>query len=911
MKGSILGISLLLNIALSAYADSMECEHVRKEVEHISKLAEEQKHGEVKELAFEYLERQEECLSSNPKLLHDVFTSILSIHQGVEIEPSVVENILELATANVPNLVEDRLVAEVNIKAYEISFLIDSNKLEKAENAALNLIELHGDNPALIEPIDAVHMELSKVYIFQRKLNSAQKHVLKAIELHLSSGSEDDISLGWNYNALGAIYFYQGKYGLAEDAFLKTISTWTRKELTNHSDIADIYLNLSFVAKKFESDDRIKSTKYLEQAIDVLESDAQTAKSRLARIHIELAENYKAIKEDKKAEPHFKAFGRLYNFSTAKLTDMSGHASYINYLFERGQIDLAFGWFSEFELIVSNNDLPEYVIFSSIDAIIKHLAENEKIDEASTWMSIRTNKLVNYLRTLSDDRKQAIDFLKGPGTKYFIKLLSELTLRKLEKPESYTKEDALNTFIQMSSLVMQPETLFSLQTGIESQKDDEARAVNLLLSKKSRLFSRVSVGNLSISELSKLNAQIGQINQQLLVYSNDLSPQSLLNNPPSLNSLQSIISDDSSIFQFVTSLNDNMAVLHITKDDATYQQLSTVDSNVLNELTKELSQSIGQEDVAFAFELPEYKYDLAHELTTLIFEGVTPRKNLIIIASDNLVQLPFESLIVDYELTPNGQKQPVFLIDVHTLQYSPSLSLVKDFEDGSGFESVAIGAPLLAKETNPIRSSQHLTLSNSLEDNVELVKSLGYLANARQELESFNNLLPNSQVLIGSDATKKQAMSVLKGRKKIVAFSTHAITASRPGFPAISSLVLTPDTSVDDGLLSSEEIESLGLTADLVVLAACDTAMSDDGITYDMSGLAASFLKAGSKRVLVTTRSVGDEATFILITEFYRNLSSGYAAALQKGIDKLKKDQRYKHPFFWGAFRLVGVPDIE
>lgn len=86
-----------------------------------------------------------------------------------------------------------------------------------------------------------------------------------------------------------------------------------------------------------------------------------------------------------------------------------------------------------------------------------------------------------------------------------------------------------------------------------------------------------------------------------------------------------------------------------------------------------------------------------------------------------------------------------------------------------------------------------------------------------------------------------------------------------------------------------------------------DTAMSDEGNSYDMSGLASSFLKSGSKKALVTTRNVSDEAIYILMTKLYKNQPLGYALSLKKGIEKLKQDHRYKHPYFWGAFRLVGV----
>lgn len=112
----------------------------------------------------------------------------------------------------------------------------------------------------------------------------------------------------------------------------------------------------------------------------------------------------------------------------------------------------------------------------------------------------------------------------------------------------------------------------------------------------------------------------------------------------------------------------------------------------------------------------------------------------------------------------------------------------------------------------------------------------------------------------------------------------------------------------DDGILTALEVASLDLIGlDLVVLSACQTAqgdLGDDGVL----GLQRGFKKAGANSILMSLWKVDDEATQILMTQFYKNLVSGQSKrqSLQSAQKYLREyNAEYDKPEYWAAFILL------
>jgi CHAT domain-containing protein/tetratricopeptide (TPR) repeat protein len=113
-----------------------------------------------------------------------------------------------------------------------------------------------------------------------------------------------------------------------------------------------------------------------------------------------------------------------------------------------------------------------------------------------------------------------------------------------------------------------------------------------------------------------------------------------------------------------------------------------------------------------------------------------------------------------------------------------------------------------------------------------------------------------------------------------------------------------------DGILTAWEIMEMELdSTELVVLSACETGLGDVLNSEGVSGLRRAFHLAGAERVLLSLWEVDDQATQLLMREFYANWLSGMELdrALAEAKRTLMRSDEYSHPRYWAAFILSGI----
>lgn len=115
--------------------------------------------------------------------------------------------------------------------------------------------------------------------------------------------------------------------------------------------------------------------------------------------------------------------------------------------------------------------------------------------------------------------------------------------------------------------------------------------------------------------------------------------------------------------------------------------------------------------------------------------------------------------------------------------------------------------------------------------------------------------------------------------------------------------------NLEDGILTALEISKMDLRGlDLVVLSACQTALGDVD-NEGVYGLQRGFKKAGAKTILMSLDKVDDEATKILMVEFYKNLMSGKPKhqSLKDAQKHLRKidNGKYNKPEYWASFIML------
>ncbi len=161
---------------------------------------------------------------------------------------------------------------------------------------------------------------------------------------------------------------------------------------------------------------------------------------------------------------------------------------------------------------------------------------------------------------------------------------------------------------------------------------------------------------------------------------------------------------------------------------------------------------------------------------------------------------------------------------------------------------------------------------------------------------------------------------------QVLHFATHGLPETKVGDctrvpPSLVTTLAPPQPDggfPSDGLLSLPEVALLRLDANLVVLSACETASGVSGIGgrlagqdesgATLDGLVRAFITANARAVLATYWQVpASTDTDRFIATFYgTGRTATIGAALQAAQRRLIADAATSHPYFWGAYFLVG-----
>ncbi len=172
---------------------------------------------------------------------------------------------------------------------------------------------------------------------------------------------------------------------------------------------------------------------------------------------------------------------------------------------------------------------------------------------------------------------------------------------------------------------------------------------------------------------------------------------------------------------------------------------------------------------------------------------------------------------------------------------------------------------------------------------------------AQDEALAIGKILPKSNVLLRSEATKTNLLN-FGSKYSVIHLAVHGVFDLDK--PLNSALLLAADRN-NDGLLRAGDLYNLSLSADLVTLSACETALGKVSTGDDVVGFTRGFLYAGARSLISSLWQVDDEATRDLMVNFYTNLSKmSKDDALQQAQLKVKK--QYPQPFYWAAFLLTG-----
>ena len=191
--------------------------------------------------------------------------------------------------------------------------------------------------------------------------------------------------------------------------------------------------------------------------------------------------------------------------------------------------------------------------------------------------------------------------------------------------------------------------------------------------------------------------------------------------------------------------------------------------------------------------------------------------------------------------------------------------------------------------------------------------ALANLPDSKNEIIAADKAVPHpgNTLLLGPAATEAAFKRQPLGRYRVLHLAVHALANSSQ--PDRAALVMLSDAAAgEDGFLQASEVVHFRLSADLVVLSACDTAIGPIGGEEGIATLSRAFLLAGAKTVVSTLWSIEDSSSLALMRQFYAHLAAHLPAdrALAEAKrDIIRKFGRTAPPYYWAAFTLEGAGD--
>ncbi|MEM7354831.1 MAG: CHAT domain-containing protein, partial [Acidobacteriota bacterium] len=163
---------------------------------------------------------------------------------------------------------------------------------------------------------------------------------------------------------------------------------------------------------------------------------------------------------------------------------------------------------------------------------------------------------------------------------------------------------------------------------------------------------------------------------------------------------------------------------------------------------------------------------------------------------------------------------------------------------------------------------------------------------------------------LGFEANRTLATDEALGRYRVVHFATHGVLDTHN--PELSGLALSRYDATgrtQPSFLRLHDIYPLEWQSELVVLSGCRTALGPTVRGEGVVGLARGFLHTGARQVVASLWSVRDRATAELMRRFYQGLFRQRltpAAALQQAQRSMWQQHRWRDPYFWAPFILIG-----
>lgn len=325
-----------------------------------------------------------------------------------------------------------------------------------------------------------------------------------------------------------------------------------------------------------------------------------------------------------------------------------------------------------------------------------------------------------------------------------------------------------------------------------------------------------------------------------------------------------------------------------------------------------------------------YKRDSNYILYKLLWEKLDPfLKNATTVYCSPILMI--QDINLAYIVCPDGR----YLNEKYNVRILSSTENICYRKETIDINSAALfGGINYSNENTGVKSTYRDIIYDEISDSIR--SGFGHLPASKQEVENIKACLSDRDVAIdlyiGDDASESSFCRMDGKSPSLIHVATHAFYLV--GFNKYLdyfhklvpysykdiSMLLTgllfsgannslrdeeSNPQLYDGVLTAEEISLLDLSnTDLVVLSACNSSLGQ-AFQEGFGGLVKAFKMAGVSHLLVSLWPVSDEATSVIMTNFYKCLVNGIEMheALLKAQQETAK--LYPDPYYWAGFILL------
>ncbi len=241
-------------------------------------------------------------------------------------------------------------------------------------------------------------------------------------------------------------------------------------------------------------------------------------------------------------------------------------------------------------------------------------------------------------------------------------------------------------------------------------------------------------------------------------------------------------------------------------------------------------------------------------------ENFIGERDLIVVPVGATHYVPFHAL----------QQNEKYLVETREIVYAPSAAVWQFLTN------------------KPARKIESALLIGFADEKIPLVN---------QEIEALRKIFPTAKTLT-DEAANFSNYEQNAPNFDILHLACHG--QFRPENPLFSSLHLA------DGFVTVRDICAQNLNAALVTLSACETGLNKIFAGDEILGLARGFLSAGADSLILSLWTVSDEATVLLMKDFYTNLQRRESVAASLRLAQINFIKNDSHPYFWSPFMVIG-----